>query len=159
MTHPEQQNVHPLAKHDLALGALSLAPRACVIEWVRMPEHRQVQRLVTKQSFRTHQDTSEKYGRRIAFCAWENLSTCVPGTQAARRYQDLIVPATPNFSTVARMQDKTPAEIFGFPPKRFSDVVEIAIENQKYIPNMGPTAANFLLDLAEVVQTELGATE
>jgi hypothetical protein len=155
MTYPERQNVHFQPEDYDQLGALSLAPRPWVVEWVRLQKHRRVQRLVTKQSFRTHQDTSEKYGRRIAFCAWENLSTCVPGTHAARRYQDLIVPATPDFSTVARMQEKTPAEVFGFPPRLFSEVVEIAVENQKYIPNMGPTAANFLLDLAEVVQMEI----
>lgn len=114
--------------------------------------------LITQTSFRTHQDTSEKYGRRIAFSAWYSLNTCVPGTKAARTLEDKISHRTPDFSSQAvRLKDSE--TIIGFVPVLFPLVVEAAVQRQEFIPNMGPTATGFLLDLAEVVQAELDASE
>jgi|GEM_PF-4269426 len=159
MSSPERRRFSA-SDHCLStIGALALAPAAQVIEYLYLPEYQRPRALVTADSLRTHQDTSERYSQRIAFNAWDNLSTCIPGTRAARRNQKLIVPGTPDFSDYVNMQTKYPNEALGYPAKNFSAIVEIAVENQKNIPGMGPTAANFLLDLAEVVEIELDTNE
>jgi hypothetical protein len=146
------------------MGALALAPSPAIVERYDLLDYRRPQPLVTKQSFLFHQDASHRYGQTIAFCAWNNLSTCVPGTASAHRYEKRITPATPNFSEYAAIyptDDRHPDQVvvMGYRAEAFSSIVASVVEYRQHIPQMGPTAVNFLLDLAGVITADLAANE
>ncbi len=141
-----------------ALGELMLLPKPSVIEYIQLADDQPAAPLITSTSLLTHQDTSKRYSQRIAGAAWRSLNACVPGTRAAHDNRRKIDWRTPDF-TIHAVAGPLMKEVTGFQPLTFTFMVDEAVERQSHIPTLGPTAANFLLNLAEVVEAEIDTSE